>query len=131
MTVLLLIRFLPLLHSLTQSSRFASAPAAPVSPFLALDHTKVSLYVVHDMTIEISTLPWSASVVVLAAKANVTVLFVLFTDTDENPVGFVIEPIVKFVILLLFCVTEIVEVTETAESIFPLWSAGKMYSPRD
>ena len=42
-TVLLLMRFFPLFHSLTQSRRFASAPAAPVSPFLALDHTKVSL----------------------------------------------------------------------------------------
>ena len=43
MTVLLLISVFPVFHSLTQSRRLASTPAAPVSPFLAFDHTKVSL----------------------------------------------------------------------------------------
>ena len=74
---------------------------------------------VPEIVIGISILPWSARVVVLADTAKVTVLLVLLTVTDENPVGLVIEPMVKFVKLLSFCVTVIVEVTETAESIFP------------
>lgn len=108
------------IERLNQVRRLASTPAAPVSPFLALDHTKVSLHVVPDITIGISTLPWSASVVVLAATANVTVLLVLLTEMDENPVGLEMVPIVKLVKALSPRVTEIVDVTDTAESIFPL-----------
>ena len=72
------------------------------------------------MTIGISTLPWSASVVVLAATANVTVLLVLLTVMDENPVGLEIVPKVKLVKALSPRVTEIVDVTDTAERIFQL-----------
>ena len=49
------------------------------------------------MVIGISIFPWSASVVVLADTAKVTVLLVLLTEMDENPVGLVIVPIVKLV----------------------------------
>ena len=56
-TVLLLISVLPVFHYLTQSRRLASTPAAPVSPFLALDHTKESLYIVLEIVMGISILP--------------------------------------------------------------------------
>ena len=56
----------------------------------------------------------------LAATANVTVLLVLLTEMDENPVGLVIVPMVKLLNALSPRVTDIVDVTDTAESIFPL-----------
>ena len=56
----------------------------------------------------------------LAATVNVTVLLVLLTEMDENHVGLELVPMGKWVKALSPRVTEIVDVTDTAESIFPL-----------
>lgn len=83
------------------------------------------------MTTGILIVPCSARVVVLAATAKVTLLRVLSTVTAEKPAGLLTVPRVKAVKSLSPSDTRIMEVTETAERIFPFWSAGNTYSDKD
>ncbi|EXY43745.1 hypothetical protein M118_4770 [Bacteroides fragilis str. 3783N1-2] len=59
------------------------------------------------------------------------VLLLLLTDMEENPAGLVMLPMENPVKPESPSVTLTEEVTDTAETIFPSASAGKMYSPGD